>query len=193
MIIAKDDASVAFDRCGAHAQPRFDHLRLSAVRIVILGAAGSGKSTLARRLGKKLDLPVVCLDDIWQPSWGASDVPAFRELVRGAHAGEAWISDGNFAAATFDIRLPRATLILWLECHRRVSAWRAFVRVLDPESGHRLRKLPRVLRYIRNFDRINRPLIEKLRLEHGAQIPVRHLVDSRDVERFFADATWNSQ
>jgi len=154
------------------------------LRIVILGPAGSGKSTLARRLGKRLDVPVVCLDDIWQPQWGSGDVPAFRALVRSAHAGEAWISDGNFAAATFDIRLPRATLILWLECPRYVSAWRAVMRVFRPDSGHRLRNIPRVLRFIWKFDRINRPLIERLRIEHGAQIPVRHLVDNRDIERF---------
>lgn len=154
------------------------------MRIVILGPAGSGKSTLALRLGRKLDVPVVCLDDIWQPGWGTNDVPTFRALVRAAHAGEAWISDGNFAAATFDIRLPRATLILWLGCSRPISAWRAFVRVFRPDSGHRLRHLPRVLRFIWNFDRINRPLIERLRQEHGGQIPVRRLVDSRDVERF---------
>jgi adenylate kinase family enzyme len=163
------------------------------LRIVILGPAGSGKSTLARRLGKKLGIPVTCLDDIWRPNWGAGDVPAFRALMRAAHEGEAWISDGNFAAATFDVRLPRATLIVWLECPRHVSAWRAFVRVFRPDSGHRLRNLPRVLRYIWKFDRINRPLIEKLRQEHGAQIPVRRLVDSRDVERFVTDATRGSQ
>ena len=163
------------------------------MRIVILGPAGSGKSTLARRLGKRLNVPVVCLDHIWQPGWARSDVPAFRALVRTAHAGEAWISDGNFAAATFDIRLPRATLILWLDCPRPISAWRAFVRVFRPDSGHRLRHLPRVLRFIWNFDRINRPLIENLRQEHGGQIPVRRLVDRRDVERFLSASCQNLQ
>jgi adenylate kinase family enzyme len=188
-IIAKDDAGVAFDRCGAHAQPRCGASGLAAVRIVILGTAGSGKSTFARRLGKKLDVPVVCLDDIWQRDWGPSDVPAFRSLIRGAHACEAWISDGNFAAATFDIRLPRATLIVWLECPRHVSAWRAFVRVLGPNSsGHRLRNLPRVLRYIWNFDRINRPLIEKLRMEHGRELPVRRLYTGIEVKTFLDTA-----
>lgn len=154
------------------------------MRIVLLGPAGAGKSTLARRLGKKLGVPVICLDDIWQPDWGQSDVPAFRALVRAAHAGEAWISDGNFAAATFDLRLPRATLIVWLECPRHLSAWRAFARVLDPDSGHRIRNLSRVLRFIQNFDRINRPLIEKLRLEHGGEVPVCHLAGSRAIENF---------
>ncbi|MEJ0042908.1 MAG: hypothetical protein WDM81_12190 [Rhizomicrobium sp.] len=67
-----------------------------------------------------------------------------------------WVSDGNFAAVSFDIRLPRATQIVWLECPRRLCVWRATRRALGGDRVHRLRKLPEVLRYIRDFDRINR-------------------------------------
>jgi adenylate kinase family enzyme len=81
-------------------------------RIVILGCAGSGKTTLARQLGDRTGAPVICLDAIWQPGWDKKDVPAFRTLVKEAHAGDAWISDGNFAVATFDIRLSRATQVI---------------------------------------------------------------------------------
>ena len=45
-------------------------------------------------------VPFICLDDIWQPSWIAADTPRFRELIAAVHAGDAWISDGNFAAVT---------------------------------------------------------------------------------------------
>jgi hypothetical protein len=137
---------------------------------------------LARRLGTQTGVPVICLDDIWQPGWGRDDVPAFRSLMRAAHAADAWISDGNFAVATFDIRLPRATLVVWLECPRLLSAWRAFVRVLRPNSGHRLRDLPRVLRFIRDFDAINRPLIEAQRLKYGNEVQVRHLTTDVGVD-----------
>jgi adenylate kinase family enzyme len=84
-------------------------------RIVILGCAGSGKTTLARQLGERTGAPIVCLDAIWQRHWDEKDVPAFRTLIEKAHAGDDWISDGNFALSTFDIRLPRATLVIWLE------------------------------------------------------------------------------
>jgi adenylate kinase family enzyme len=84
---------------------------------VILGRARSGKTTLARQLGECTGLPV-CLDAIWLPHWEQKDVPALRTLIEKAHTGDEWISDGNFALATFDIRRPRATLVIWLEVLR---------------------------------------------------------------------------
>ena len=163
------------------------------VRIVILGCAGSGKSTLARRLGEQLRCPDICLDDIWQADWGPANVPMFRKLIRQAHAAQTWVSDGNFAATTFDIRLPRATLIIWLERSRLFCAWRALLRVFSAKSGHRVRNLPRVLAFIWNFDAINRPRIEALRIQHGADAPVRHLSNDQEVEALLAELCAKSQ
>jgi adenylate kinase family enzyme len=146
-------------------------------RIVILGCAGTGKTTLARQLGDRTGAPVICLDEIWQPQLHKQDVPAFRALIRHAHAGDNWISDGNFAAATFDIRLPRATLIIWLERSKLSCAWRSVKRVFQPGEPHRIRKLPDVLTFIWKFDRVNRPRIEALREVHGPQVPVQRILN----------------
>jgi adenylate kinase family enzyme len=146
-------------------------------RIVILGCAGTGKTTLARQLGERTGVPVICLDEIWQPQSHERDVPAFRALIRQAHASDHWISDGNFAAATFDIRLPRATLIIWLERSRQSCAWRSIQRVFKPGEPHRLRKLPNVLRFIWKFDKVNRPRIEALREAHGPHVPVQRILN----------------
>ena len=107
-------------------------------RIFDPGCAGSGKTTFARRLGDRVGAPVICLDAIWQPNWGKDDVPTFRTLMKEAHAGETWISDGNFAHATFDIRLPRATLVVWLDRPKLFCAWRAITRVFQPGEQHRI-------------------------------------------------------
>jgi adenylate kinase family enzyme len=56
-------------------------------RIVILGCAGSGKTTLARQLGERTGASLIFLDAIWQPDWNEKDVPAFRTLLKKAHAG----------------------------------------------------------------------------------------------------------
>jgi adenylate kinase family enzyme len=155
-------------------------------RIVILGSAGSGKTTLARRLGELTGAPVICLDDIWQPHWDEKDVPTFRTLMEKTHAGDGWISDGNFAVATFDIRLPRATLVIWLERSKLYCAWRAMTRVFKCGEAHRIGKLPEVLAFIRNFDRVNRPRIEALRVSHRRDVPVRKLTSSREIADFLS-------
>ena len=155
-------------------------------RIVLLGCAGAGKSTLAHRLGEATGAPVICLDAIWRPDWDVASLPHFRDLMIAAHAGDAWISDGNFAAASFDIRLPRADLVIWLDRPRLICAWRAATRVFRPGEAHRLADLPKVLRFIAGFDQINRPRIEAARAAHGPDVPVIHLRDDAEVEALLA-------
>jgi adenylate kinase family enzyme len=124
------------------------------MRIVILGCAGAGKTTLAQELGKRTGVPVISLDAIWQPHWREKDVPAFRTLVEKTHADDQWISDGSFARATFDLRLPRATLVVWLERSKLFCAWRAITRVFRVGESHRISKLGAVLAFIWKFERV---------------------------------------
>jgi adenylate kinase family enzyme len=158
-------------------------------RIVILGCAGSGKTTLARQLGERTGAPVICLDALWKPHWGERELPAFRTLMKQAHAGDQWISDGNFAQATFDIRLPRATLVIWLESSKPLCAWRAITRVFKRGEHHRIDTLIKVLKFIWNFDRVNRPRIEAIRVSHGPGVPVRRLKGSRDIAAFLSSCS----
>ncbi len=157
-------------------------------RIIILGCAGSGKTTFARQLGEITGAPVISLDAIWQPQWTNDDVPNFRTLIEQAHAGDTWISDGNFATATFDLRLPRATLIVWLDRPKLFCARRAITRVFQSGQDHQIADLPKVLRFLWNFDRINRPLIETQRIAHGPNVPVRRLNNNREIAAFLASA-----
>ena len=156
------------------------------MRVVILGCAGSGKTTFARRLGECTAVPVISLDALWQSDWGEKDVPAFRALIEQAHAGDDWISDGNFAQSTFDIRVPRATLVIWLERSKLFCVSHAITRVFKRDEPHRLHKLGKVLKFIWNFDRINRPRIEEARAFYGPDVPVRRLTGGRDIAAFLS-------
>lgn len=158
-------------------------------RIILLGFAGAGKSTLARAIGARTGRPVIILDDIWQSGWTEAQTPAFREILRALHTGDSWVSDGNFAAVSFDIRLPRADLIVWLDRSRWSSAWRAVTRVFRKGEAHQLTDLPKVLAFIWNFERVNRPRIEAAIAQHGPTLPQIRLTSDEDIARFLDSLT----
>ena len=95
-------------------------------RILVIGSPGAGKSTLARRLSERFDLPLIHLDrEYFGPGWTTPPRAEWRERVRALAARPAWVMDGNYAS-TFDIRVPRATVIVWLDLPR----WRCALSVL---------------------------------------------------------------
>lgn len=163
-------------------------------RIVILGNAGSGKSTLARKLGKRLKLPVVHLDRLfWEPGWAEPDAEQFRSRVRSALATDSWVCEGNYARRTFDLRLGRTDLIIWLETSRLTCFLRVVIRSVlnrprpDLPAGC-TEKLDReffaFLRYVWNFDRDSRPGIERMRLTFGPLVPIVWLQNQREITAF---------
>lgn len=170
----------------------------SVRRIVIVGTAGCGKSTLARRLGERLGIPVIHLDALnWEPGWKALPIDAFRSRLREAISGDAWITDGNYAVHTFDLRLPRADLMIWVERPRWQCMWRVIQRAIkghfsakeDLAEGCKERLDWRFwdrLRYIARFDRVNRPRIEAVRMAHGPDVPVIALRGDREISAFLA-------
>ena len=165
-------------------------------RIVILGNAGSGKSTLARQMGERLGLPVVHLDVLfWEAGWKQPDDTAFRTRVAAALAGDAWISEGNYSRQTFDLRIPRADRVIWLEAPRLLCVWRVLMRGL---KGGRRPDLPAgceermdraylaFLRYVWNFNRDVRPRIEATLKATGRSVPVMRLNGRADVAAYLA-------
>jgi len=163
-------------------------------RIVILGNSGSGKSTLARAVGKRLNLTVVHLDTLfWEAGWVEPDAEVFRDRVREAVAPDAWICEGNYSRRTFDLRLPRADLVIWLDTPRLTCLTRVILRSVlnrpraDLPSGC-TEKLDKAflafLKYVWNFDRVNRPAIEAERLAVGPLVPVVRLRGGREVAGF---------
>ena len=95
-------------------------------RILVIGSPGAGKSTLAQRLAGRLDLPLIHLDrEYFGPGWTIPEKEEWRERVSALAAGPRWVMDGNYAS-TFDLRVPRATVIVWLD----VPRWRCALSVL---------------------------------------------------------------
>jgi len=138
-------------------------------RIVILGCSGGGKSTLARAIGGKLGLPVTHLDQLWwNPGWVETPLGEFRDRVTDIVREDRWVIDGT-SPNTFDIRMPRADAIIWVDQPRITCLARAYWRFLkmrgavrpDMAEGCPEKFDLEFAQYIWNFKRDIAPLVEE--------------------------------
>ena len=84
-------------------------------RVNVVGTSCSGKTTLARALAERLAVPHVELDALfWGPGWQEVPKAVFRERLRSALAGDAWVADGGYASHR-DITWQRVDTVVWLD------------------------------------------------------------------------------
>lgn len=101
-------------------------------RICILGPSNSGKSTLADAIGRKRNLKVVHLDQLFHlpnTDWEQRPKSEFMALHDAAIAGERWVMDGNYSIG-MPQRFKRATGLILLDISTPVSLLRYIRRTL---------------------------------------------------------------
>ena len=99
-------------------------------RVLVIGCSGTGKSTFALALGKRTGLPVIHIDHLfWQPNWVQVPRDIYLARLEQAVARPQWIIDG-LNASTFNLRIPRADTIVWLQRSRAICYWRIMRRVI---------------------------------------------------------------
>lgn len=161
-------------------------------KVVIIGSGGAGKSTLARQLSEKLAIDVYHLDKLfWQPNWVLSSREKQREIQSKLVKLESWIIDGNYGS-TFDIRLPAADTIIFLDIPRVICIYRAFKRVLqyrnrtrpDMGEGCEERYDLEFFKWIWDFPKKRRPELIK-RLDYfSAEKRIIILSSLKEVKKF---------
>ena len=162
-------------------------------RIVIIGCGGAGKSTLARRLGEKLDIPVVHLDSIfWLPGWVEREDEEFDRLLALELERERWIMDGNFNR-TMPERIARCDTIIYLDFSRFACLMGVFKRIIttygtvrpDMGEGCPERFDLEFLKWVWNFNKNKRQrYYQMLNETEGKQTIV--LKNRRMVKRFLS-------
>jgi adenylate kinase family enzyme len=163
-------------------------------RVLLVGCGGAGKSTLARRLGETLALPVIHLDShFWRPGWQPPEHQTWREQLTALAAQPAWVMDGNYSN-TFDIRMPRADSVVWLDYSRAICMRRVLMRIVkgygrtrpDLAEGCPEQLDLEFLRFVWDFPRQHRPRIPAGIAQFGTHLRVTRLLDDRDAENFLA-------
>jgi adenylate kinase family enzyme len=106
-------------------------------RVLVVGCGGAGKSTVARQLSHATGLPLVGLDRAyWRPGWIEPSTAEWRATVVKLAAEPAWVMDGNYSA-TFDLRMPRADTLVWLDYPRAACLRRVLLRTLKNYGRNR--------------------------------------------------------
>jgi adenylate kinase family enzyme len=166
-------------------------------RVLVIGNAGAGKSSFARRLGSKLALPVIHLDShFWRPGWQIPDPQAWRQQLTALVASSAWVMDGNYIN-TFDIRMPRADTLIWLDQPRGVCMRRVLMRTVmgygrtrpDLAEGCPDRFDIAFLRYVWSFPVKQRPRIVASIAQFGGHLRVIRLACDRKIDNFLTTET----
>ena len=163
-------------------------------RIMVIGCSGSGKSTLSRKLGEKLNIPVVHLDRLWwNPGWVESSREEFDAKLAEELSKEKWIIDGNFSR-TLPRRLQRCDAVIYLDFNRFVCLWGMFQRVIgnygrvrpDMGDGCPERFDPEFIKWIWGFNKNNRKQTYRL-LNEVTHTRVIILKNRRAVNRFLEE------
>ncbi|WP_210305319.1 AAA family ATPase [Rhizobium tropici] len=155
-----------------------------ANRILVMGCSGGGKSTLSRKIAAHVGLAYVSIDRdvLWLPGWVQRDKAEQRAIIVAKVQGERWIMDGT-NPSTFDVRLPRTDLVIWVRMPRLLCIWGAVSRWIKWMGRTRPEMAPgciekidwEFLRFIWTFEEKFTPRVLAGLAEHGPDVPVLQL------------------
>lgn len=122
-----------------------------ARRILCFGVTGSGKSTLAAALSKRLDLPLVLVDELcWEPGWVQRPREELDARILPALDRPAYVIDSVYGFHN-DVALERVDVVVALDYPRATSLSRLVrrtarrIRTREPVCNGNVETLPRAL------------------------------------------------
>lgn len=162
-----------------------------ANKVLVIGCSGGGKTTLALRISEKYALAYQSIDrDVrWLPGRQVRDRTEQRQIISELAGRDRWVMDGT-SPSSFDIRVPRADLIVWVRLPRRIAIAGVVKRVLVNYGKVRVamaegcpEPIPDrdFLSYIWSFERKSAPKLITQIDKHGPTVPVAVLKSRADI------------
>ncbi|WP_416883158.1 hypothetical protein [Marivita sp.] len=162
----------------------------TAKRVLVVGCSGGGKSTLSLKISEQFGLEYLSYDrDVrWLPGWQVRDREEQRQIVTQLVRKDRWVMDGT-TVSTFDLRLPRADLLIWVRVPRKVALSGIARRVFGNYGKVRIdmaegcpEQLPdrEFLTFIWTFETRMAPRIISGIDRHGPTVPVVTLKSHRE-------------
>ncbi len=152
-----------------------------ANRILVMGCSGGGKSTLSLKLAARFGLAYISIDRdiLWLPGWVERGKEEQHAIIVAKVRGERWIMDGT-NPSTFDVRLPRTDLVIWVRMPRLLCVWGVVSRWIKWMGRTRPEMTPgciekvdwEFLRFIWTFEEKFTPRVLAGLAAHGAEVPV---------------------
>ncbi|MBU2327480.1 MAG: AAA family ATPase [Alphaproteobacteria bacterium] len=153
-----------------------------AQRIMVIGCSGGGKSIFCRELAALLDLPNHSMDRevFWLPNWVERPRAEQRAIISDIVSADRWLLDGT-NPSSFDIRLPRTDLVVWVRLPRWHCLLGVYRRAARYVGKHRpdmadgcVERWPgrEFLAYIWHFEHRFTPRIIQEIEKHGPDVPV---------------------
>lgn len=161
--------------------------------MLIIGCSGSGKSTLTRAVAARTSLPVIHLDEnYFGPNWQEPSTETWRSRVAQLAAKDSWVMDGNFSG-TFDLRMPRADSVVFLNRPTWLCLWRVIKRTVRYYGEVRPGSAPgcaerfdgQFLHYVLMYNKTRRgKILQTLKEQERAGKQVFILKSERDISKF---------
>ena len=164
----------------------------NAERILVVGCSGGGKTTLSRKIANILGIQYYSIDrDVrWLPEWKERDKQEQRIILNRLVQNDRWVMDGS-GASTFDIRLPRTDLVLWVRVPRYAALLGIVSRVIryfGTVRPHMAEGCPEplpdkeFLSYVWNFEEKYAPVFVRYIDLHGPNVPVAILKSHSEID-----------
>lgn len=157
-----------------------------AERIIVIGPPGSGKTYFSEIIKNYFEGPMIHIDNVlWQNNLIPLSTEELRNHINKIIQTDKWIIDGTYLKLLPD-RIKRASLIFYLDIPINVCIESINARREKETDIHGCEDYEGFINYVKKYDNVNKPLIEKMLLENYDKEIVR-FKSRNEVNAFISD------